>query len=376
MGNAFNIRKICFVGTDNYPVLNPSMGNVRIGGESVQQTLLARQFAGSGYDVSMIVKDYGQPDGEVIDGIKVFKTYRPQAGLPFLRFVHPRATSVFKALQKADADVYYQSCAGAQTGFVAWHSRRNKKKFIFRVASDTDCIPGKQLIGFWRDRKLYEYGLKRADLILVQSQHQIELLTRYYKLNSVFVNMIVESPPPNPVFAKDIDVLWVSNMRPLKRPEFLFEIALSLPQCRFVMIGGPATDSEHYFRETKKRAKSIRNLEFLGPVPYSDVNDYFATAKVFVNTSDIEGFPNTFLQAWIHGTPVVSFFDPDNIIEKKGLGFSPADLEEMIHIVDELILNENKRIEMSRRVREYALENYSPQAVLKRHIEVFSEAFS
>ena len=61
-------QKICFVGLDNYPVLNPDCGGEYFGGESVQQTLLAKAFADLGYEVSMVVKDHGQAQGEFRQG--------------------------------------------------------------------------------------------------------------------------------------------------------------------------------------------------------------------------------------------------------------------------------------------------------------------
>ena len=83
---------ICFVNSDNYPILNPSIGASYTGGESVQQTLLAQAFRDEGWQVSMVCQDYGQPDGELVDGIRVWKTCPPEAGFPIVRFVHPRMT--------------------------------------------------------------------------------------------------------------------------------------------------------------------------------------------------------------------------------------------------------------------------------------------
>ena len=60
----------------------------------------------------------------------------------------------------ADADVYYQSPAGAFTGITAWFCRMTGRKFIFRVASDSDCEKEHGRIELWRDRKLYDYGLQ------------------------------------------------------------------------------------------------------------------------------------------------------------------------------------------------------------------------
>src|SRR5262245_51300056 len=104
--------KICLVGLYNLPVLAPEYQHGAVGGEPVQQTLLARALAARGYDVSMVVADHGQPDGAVWDGVRTWKAYRRGAGIPVLRFVHPRWTGLWSALARADADVYYTSCAG------------------------------------------------------------------------------------------------------------------------------------------------------------------------------------------------------------------------------------------------------------------------
>jgi glycosyltransferase involved in cell wall biosynthesis len=280
------------------------------------------------------------------------------------------------ALKRADADVYYQSCAGTLTGLTARHCKKNNKKFVFRVASDADCIPGEQLIGLWRDRKMYEYGLKRTDLILAQSQKQVALLESNYNLNSTCVNMVVEPPATGLETPEDIDVLWVSNLFPLKRPEIVIQLAQALPQYRFAMIGGRRPGPGDYYGGIVAKTRLVENLEFLGLVPYNRIADYFSRAKLFVNTSETEGFPNTFLQSWIHGTPVISFFDPDDIIKKEGLGYSPENLKEMVQTVDDLISDDGKRREISRRVRDFAHEQYSPPSVSSTLIQAFKNAFS
>ena len=48
-------------------------------------------------------------------------------------------------------------------------------------------------------------------------------------------------------------------------------------------------------------------MTFHGAVPYRDAGALYSRARVLVNTSDVEGFPNTYLQAWASGTPVVAF---------------------------------------------------------------------
>jgi len=150
--------KICLVGLNNLPALAPEFRNNTVGGESVQQTLLARALARRGHDVSMVVADYGQADGDEYQGIRVFKAYRFQAGIPVLRFIHPRWTGLWSALMRADADLYYTSCAGMQVGLMAMFCRYFGKRFVFRSASDSDCDRTRLLVQYRRDRWLYEYG--------------------------------------------------------------------------------------------------------------------------------------------------------------------------------------------------------------------------
>jgi glycosyltransferase involved in cell wall biosynthesis len=368
-------RSICFVGADNYPVLNPEYRNHYIGGESVQQTLLAKAFVDLDYDVSMVVIDSGQPDAELIDGIRVYKSYRPEAGIPVFRFLHPRFTALWQALKRADADIYYQSCAGVATGFVAWFCRQYQRKLVFRVAHDTDLMPGQQLIRYRRDKKIFEYGLRHADLVINQSRQQQTLLRENYELEGPELNMVVQLPEADAEYSRDIDVLWVNNLRPFKRPDLALDLAMKLPGIRMVMIGGPCQGYEDLFEEIRQRAEGISNLDFKGYVPYQEVNVYYARARIFVNTSDSEGFPNSFLQSWVRGMPVFSFFDPDGIIMRERLGVSPAGVDQMALEVSELLQNPARMSELSTHVARFALDHYSPKAVASRYHEFIQDLF-
>ena len=336
----------------------------------MQQTLLSMAFVQLGYEASIVDKDFGQPDGEVINNIRVWKTFSESEGIPVFRFLYPRLTSILQALRKADADVYYQSCAGMLTGVVSWFCKRYNRKFIFRTAHDTDCLPDRQLIRFWRDKKLYEYGLKRADIIAVQGVNQQRLLHHNYGLRGVPVNMAVEIPNHEVTAKKEIDVLWVNNMRPFKRPELAIDLAKYLSDCRFVMIGGPFSGLDSYYESIRQEAQKVANLDFVGPVPYREINDYFLKASVFVNTSETEGYPNSFLQAWVRGVPVVSFFDPDHLITTNDLGRVPLNLDDMAQYVYELLKDDSSRTFMGEKARAFAAKRYSPINVAREYVRL------
>ena len=369
-------KRICFVGLESYPVLNPAKCTVMHGGEGVQQTLLAREFRRRGYEVHMLALDHGQPNGEVIHGINVWKTYEAKAGLPVLRIVYPRASAILKALKNADADVYYQSCAGMITGLTAWFCRRNGRPFIYRVAADTDCIPGQQLIRYYRDRKLYEYGLRHADLIISQSEQQEELLKRNYNLKSEIAGMPVQGCEIIRRFeGRELGILWVNNIRPIKMPERVLMLAGELLNHSFCMIGGAGRGSEKLFERLRDESESLTNLDWRGFVPYHEARNHFERARIFLSTSDSEGFPNTYLQAWMAGTPVVVFFDPDGVVAREGLGKVVSSVEEAKRTITELLDNPEEWSRISERARAYALEHHG-RGVVDRYEQLVGQVLN
>jgi len=368
------VPRICFVEAQSYSVLDSATKRSRTGGESVQHTLLARAFAERGWQVSMVSQDIGQDDGIEIDGIRVWKSFEQSAGLPYLRFFHPRLTSMWRALRNADADIYFQSCAGLMTGVVAKFVASRNRKMVFRVAHDTDCVPGEQLIKTERDRRIYDYGLRRADLISAQSDVQKSLLRENYQLTSTVVDMAAEIPVDAPDTVRDIDVLWVNNFRPFKRPELILDIARNLPDVRFAMIGGAMRGHEDLFEQVRAGADALPNLNFIGAVPYSEVNSYFSRAKLFLNTSDSEGFPNSFLQAWVRNVPVVSFFDPDGFIESHKLGIS-VDSQNDFEAALQGLLADDERLEIGARARQFVIDRYSSQAIVREYEKLMRHRF-
>lgn len=363
--------KICFLGLDNLPVLAPEFGHNVIGGEQVQQTLLARAMARRGLDVSMVVFDYGQEDGRAWSTIITHRAYQEQAGLPVLRFIHPRWTKTWLAMRRADADVYYVSCAGMQLGLVAMFCRRYGRRLVFRVAHDSDCEPDQLLIKFWRDKKIYEFGLRRADAILVQTARQQARMESNYGCCSRIAEMLVDAPGGEQL--RTVDVLWVNNIRGFKRPDLFLELARRMPQRRFRMIGGTQPGSEALYEEISAQAAAIPNLEFLGRVSYHDMDRHYATARVFVNTSDSEGFPNSYLQSWIRGTPVVAFFDPDGVIVRHGLGIAAASLDDMRQQVSMLLGDSEAWCDTSSRCKAYMQQHHGEERILAPYLQTLAE---
>lgn len=343
---------------------------VPIGGEEVQHALLSRYLARQGHVVTSLVGDFGQSALAVIDGVQVRKTFALGAGLPGLRFFSPRASVTWKALKTTDADVYYASCAGAMAGMVAAFCRCYRRRFVFRVASDPDCAPATVKLGNGRDRLLYHYGLHRADAVLAQSERQLALLLRHYGVRATLAGMFSDLPDTVAAFGgRRVDLLWLANMRPMKRPECFIELARQAPGLRCAMAGGAHPDQLPLYQRVAAAAAGLANLRFHGQVRFGETRALFANARIFINTSSFEGFPNTYLQAWANGVPVVATFDPDGIIAAHGLGVSVAEPGQALAAARALLASPAAWHACSARCRAYACARLGPDTVAVPYLE-------
>jgi glycosyltransferase involved in cell wall biosynthesis len=370
------LPRICFVSPHIWPVLADDRSVQMVGGAEFRQSILARALASAGYSVSIVTLDYGQDDATVVHGVTTYRAHKPSGGIPGVRFFHPRLTSWFSALKRADADVYIQSCAGLPTAIVALFSRLHSRRFVYSGAHDLDFERDQTWKVFrrprgWRDRQLYQWGLRTADAIVAQHERQAQSCRRWYSREAHVVRNCY-APPAGAASSKDGVVLWVATLRSWKRPELFIELARALPRLRFRMIGGAGSgeDSSIYER-VRRQAASLPNLEFVGFVPLGEIERHFNDARVFVNTSEYEGFPNTFLQSWARAIPTVSFIDCGAYEAGRPIGSICRDLGDMKAVVARIGEDDDAWQEEGLRARGYFESHHSVVAAVEGYGRLF-----
>lgn len=364
--------KVCFVASYLYPYLTGVFPDQRIGGAEFQQLQIIRALQqSSDMEISIVTLDFGQNDGESVGGVTVWKTYIEKGGIPLIRFFYPRLSDLWRALGRADADIYYLRVASYMLLPVGIYCRMRNKKMIFAAAHDTDFQKGSELLANSRDLWFFRAGLKLADLIVTQTGTQRNLLKKNYSLDGKVIRNFFLANDSSGKMISDVDitdVLWVATIRRFKRPELLLDIAERLPHRSFVMAGGPDEGDQEYYNAISRRAARLENVEFKGFVPPDQVDSLFRNAKVFVNTSVHEGFPNTFLQAWSKGVPVATFFDPDGAVQEHQLGATVVTVEEAVAAIDALVGSSG---ELCRRVQDYYNLNHGEQ-IVEDYLNVFN----
>lgn len=347
-----------------------------MGGIERQQSLMARWFAANGFRVSMLTWDEGQADHLVVDGVRLIKLCQRNEGLPGLRFFHPRWTTLYRALEIADADIYYHNSAEYVTGQVAAWCRRHGKKFVYSVASDPACDPTLPTLHKFYERAFYRYGIRHADRVIVQTRWQQKRLRDGFNLDSVIVKMPCPGPstaeyrepsPPSPTGCR---VVWVGRMSKVKRLELLLDVAVAAPEIHFVLAGGSEFETP-YTLEIIARARTIPNVTVMGRVAREMMPKVYGEASCLILTSSHEGFPNTFLEAWSHGLPVLSTVDPDRLISEEGLGVVASDRDSLVKGIRSYVEDSNRWIQASRNARSYYLAHHTVEETMRRFKETF-----
>jgi glycosyltransferase involved in cell wall biosynthesis len=362
-GNLQRPIKICYIAPKTYPVFNPQVGDY-FGGANVDLYYLSTEMAkDERFESSFIVADYDQPDGEVIEGVKLFKA------LDFSKGAFSGMVQTWRALKRADADIYVMKCASAGVPLVAFFCKRFKKKFAYRTAHRFEC-DGTYLRDHILLGRAFVWSLRQAGVVFSQNQTDAANLSATLGISSIVIPnghrlSALEQKPRD-------TILWVGRDADFKRPERFLDLAAAIPNEHFTMVC-QTSDNGPAYRNLVAAAGKIPNLRFIRHVPFNQIDAYFQRAKVFVNTSDAEGFPNTFIQACIAATAILSFnVNPDDFLEKHGCGLccngDPARLTYNL----QFMLQDNRCVEYGSYARKYVERYHNITRIADEYKAVFS----
>jgi glycosyltransferase involved in cell wall biosynthesis len=337
-----------------------------LGGIETQLATLAKGLASLGCEVSLITFDHGQADDLVVDGVRVLKSHAPDAGIRLVRAIHPRITGLWRAMRRANADVYLQMGAGIETGQTALICNLLGKPFVYCLASDMDAG---DYFSVGIEGKAYQAGLYGAKRIIAQSIKQQKALKKSAGLEATIIPMAVV-PPSGELDSKGVPrVLWVGRIMPSKRLDWLLEAAKLCPGVVFEVVGSPNGTSD-YATQLMDKARRMPNVNVHGRAPASTLANLYARATLLACTSELEGFPTTFLEAWSLGVPVVTTFDPDHVVAEHCLGEVAGELDDFIGKLTGLLLDSTRRRTCAGAARAYYQSNHSIAEVSRRFREM------
>ena len=335
---------------------------VAIGGAERDQWLLGAALAHFGWDVTVGVRTGLNPnERKTIDGVEFVGIGRGQILLNWYRF-----------LAFEQPDWLFWECADYRWGPLVEIAKLAGVRTIFAAGCDLDVQPRRFTFHrsqYWR---LYAWGLSRTDRIFVQHTGQLSGLCPRWRAKAsvlpkvcVFASNDGGAPPLRSHSGRAKYVAWVGRLIELKRPDRLLKIAVAAPDIQFVVCGGSGQAGSDYEARLVESLRTAANITYLGQVPPDKAQQIIDHAALLLSTSDVEGFPNTFVQAWSSGTPIVSLtVDPDDIIKRFRLGAVSGDSNRAIEDMRALLKSCSTRDEIAKRARLFVLENYRASSVV------------
>lgn len=330
--------KFCFFGN----VAGALKGKTE-GGAELQIALLARALAIKGHEV-VIVDPYSAESFITADGVKLINIPDWNKGLMGLRLFKNRIPALMKIFLEQNADYYYVRMRSYLNIFPFLASRKTNNKFIIATAHDLDVLPFYKKFKYEYKPKfnlfkfftlylpndlVFNHLLKNSDYVLVQHKGQKELLKSIHGKVIVFPNIFDFGVLPKVINSRRDFFIYPGALNVLKGSENLKQLVNILDKKVSIVIVGQPTDNKT--EEIYKEFKKVSNIILTGRLSHRETIEMIANSRALINTSNFEGFPNIFLEAWATGVPVISLkVNPGNVFNEYHLGiYCNEDLNEM-----------------------------------------------
>lgn len=363
---------ICFISKSIHHVMLNNTGSL-VGGSEIQQKILVDALANKGWKAFIVTeKMNGKQKIELNRNTVILPVLDFTYGNKYLRKMIYLPFNLWKKLKEVDTDFYYHRNPDYLSGIINLFCRLNHKRLVLAGANDWNFDKGNERnLNNIVDKISARCAIKYADKLIVQNNNQKNLVKKNFKReSSLFYNVFFERKKR----IKFNYILWVGRIELYKRPKFFIELARSSPEYEFVMVGGKGSDIS-LKREIELEAATLKNLKYFGHQPFDRVEELFDQASVFVNTSvpGCEGFPNTFLQSWSRGIPVVSFLDLDRIIFDNNLGTCVRSITEMKKSVQFFLKEQQCSNVYTQKIQSFFLKRFAVTEKINDFISILTK---
>ncbi|MBK7172708.1 MAG: glycosyltransferase family 4 protein [Bacteroidales bacterium] len=369
--------KICFWGN-----ISGALNGSTPGGGELQIALLAKALVKSGHEV-VIIDPIVKKDFVSEDGIKVLAVHGWNQGLKGFRMIFNRIPGLYRALKSQKADYYYVRMRSYLHLIPYLAASKNKAGFIIAIASDLDVMGfmskykyeykssvslKKLLFDCIPNDLVYNFLLRKADYVLIQHKGQLTNRLQKSGKTSIFPNNIDLDYIGSRQQSIGDYYIHVGSMSVLKGVDNLFNIINMVSRdIPFLIVGGARDQRAELILE---KLKEFPNVSLVGRKNHAETIDLISRSKALINTSNFEGFPNTFLESWAKGIPVISLnSNPGNVLNDYSLGlFSNGDINQMKQQIESGEINSIDRDSLMKYVR----ENHNADSASNRFMKVLN----
>jgi glycosyltransferase involved in cell wall biosynthesis len=222
------------------------------------------------------------------------------------------------------------------------------------------------------------YSARKADLVIVDNEHNKKIVMDRYRVDERKIRpMVMEGVDLNlyqPSSCEGNVILFVGRLHERKGLDLLlpiFKKVLDKEEAHLKIVG--SGEMEKSLRSQVDKLGIQKNVEFMGYLSDSDMQNEYSKASFFISPSRYEGFGIVLLEALASGLPLVATNTgiSSKVIEENKNGFL-VNYENMEEAILRLLRDQNLRMNMGHRSREIA-QDYSWRRVAKGMISVYEE---
>ena len=230
-------------------------------------------------------------------------------------------------------------------------------------------------------KKIRNFSIKNSDIIITPSHHLKNFILNLGFKNKIQnisngVNIPVEGTK---IFQHDqINITTVSRLVTHKNINKIIEAVSDLnnPLINLNIVGeGPELDK---LKTISLNSNNKNNIIFHGKLKREDINHVFLNSDIYIQASNYEGLPHSFLEAMSFGIPVLStpVGECKEILENEDIGYVldlPVTKESIKSKIVEIISQKDIANIKGQKGRDFVFEKYDFTNTLKLYKNLFEK---
>ena len=206
-----------------------------------------------------------------------------------------------------------------------------------------------------------------------ESQKSVSI-KRHYIIPNLTKSIKVKSVLENPSF----ELISVCRVNKIKNIHFFLSVLKEVDfECNYTIVG--SIEDKDYYNELIRLIKELPpkvTVEFVGPKPYHEIENYLAHSSLFISTSKNENYGHSIIEALGNGIPVlVSKACPWKQLESCHAGYRlPFEKSIFLEKVTEYnVKSREEKNEFKKGARAYYLKFANPIHFKNSYIELFED---
>lgn len=245
---------------------------------------------------------------------------------------------------------------------------------------------------FWFEK----LAIKGAKAFIAPTKYAGEISKQLFKIknkeittiyNGIELENFQNSKPE--IFEKET-ILYIGTLirkkGVLELPEIFHKVRNVLPQAKLILIGGDSYDiktnsnSTWELMQNQFTADDLKNVSYLGKIPYHEIQNHIRNANVCVFPSFAETFGMVTIEAMALQKAVVNSdigWSKELIIDQEsGFLVHPENHDLYAERIIELLKNDSLCLQIGKQARTRVEENFDINKIVKRNIEFYQKTIN